>query len=192
MVKIVWAVLLMGGTLLGLVNGNIDLLTEAILSSAQNAVVLCMSMIGMNCLFLGLLRILEQSGAAEWLAAKMGKSLCALFPGIRPKSKAMQYIALNMITNMFGIGNAATPYGLKAMEALQEVNMNKEVASDAMCMFALMNTASVQILPLSVITLRAAAGSASAADIVLPCFVVTVVTAIFAVVGGILCRRRHG
>ena len=192
MVKIVWAVLLIGGTMLGVVNGKIDLLTEAILSSAQNAVVLCMSMIGMNCLFLGLLHILEQSGTAEWLAAKMGKSLRILFPGIQPKSKAMQYMALNMITNMFGIGNAATPYGLKAMEALQEVNMNKEIASDAMCMFALMNTASVQILPLSVITLRAAAGSTSAADIVLPCFVVTVVTAIFAVVGGILCRRRQG
>lgn len=191
MVKIVWAVLLIGGTVLGLINGNIELMTETILDSAQNAVSLCISMIGMNCLFLGLLHILETSGAAEWLAGKMGKSLSTIFPETNPKSKAMQYIALNMITNMFGIGNAATPYGLKAMEALQEVNMNKEVASDAMCMFALMNTASVQILPLSVITLRAAAGSLRATDIVLPCFVVTVATAIFAVAGGILCRRHH-
>lgn len=192
MVKIVWSFLILGGIVLSIINNTIGLLTEAILLCVQSAVSMCVAMVGANCMFLGLMQILESTRAAQWLAGKMGRPLHFLFPQTAANSNAMQYIALNMITNMFGIGNAATPYGLKAMEALQKANKTPGVASDAMCMFALMNTASVQILPLSIITLRAAANAANPVDIVIPCFIVTVITAIVAMVGGVLCRRGNG
>ena len=150
---------------------------------------LCLSLMGLYCLWLGILNIADKAGIVQKLAAGLGRCIGFLFQGIKRGSDAMGYIALNMVANMLGMGNAATPFGLKAMEALNRENGGKKSPSAAMCMFIIMNTASVQILPLTIIGLRAAAGSAAPGEIIVTSFLATLATAIFGILGAKLSER---
>lgn len=174
---------------MGIVTGRADQISEAIMQSAKDSAELCLSMMGIYCLWMGLLNIAQESGMIEGIARRARKLICKLFKGLKEGSQAVGLITLNLVANMLGMGNAATPFGLKAMAALQEENPKKHVASDDMCTFIILNTASVQLLPLSIIAVRAAAGSANPAEIVFSAFLATLATAIFGVALGKLCSR---
>lgn len=187
MIKLIWGGLILVGIAVGIGTGRVEELSQTILGSAKDAAELALSMIGIYCLWMGLLRIAEKSGMIQAIARGSERLICKLFTGIRRGSEAVSLITLNLVANMLGMGNAATPFGLRAMAALQEQNPDKRRASDDMCLFIVINTASVQLLPLTIIAVRAAAGSSNPADIVLTAFLATLATAIFGVIGAKLC-----
>lgn len=191
MMKYLWAGMIVIGMAVCMATGKLEALSDTLLSSAQQAAELGFSMLGIYTLWMGLLNIATDSGLVAAIARRAQRLMRMLFRGLERGSDAIAYITLNMVANMLGMGNAATPFGLKAMAALKQVSPEKDAsrASHDMCMFIIINTASVQILPLSIIAVRAAAGSANPAEIVITAFLATLATAVFGVIGAKICAR---
>ncbi|MFO1154322.1 MAG: nucleoside recognition domain-containing protein [Rhodospirillales bacterium] len=141
-------------------------LSQAVLDEASRGVTLAISLIGVMALFLGLMKVAEEAGLLATVARLLRRPLQRLFPDVPSEHPAMGAMVLNIAANVLGLGNAATPFGLKAMQDLDTLNAHKGWASNPMVLFLAINTASVTILPTSVIALRAAAGSADPAGIV--------------------------
>ncbi len=189
MVNYIWAFLIVAGTLTGLVSGNAQAISEAAIEGAKDAGLLCFSLVGAYALWLGVLNVANEAGLVTSLAKKMRGIIRWLFPGV-PEGAASGYITLNIVANMLGMGNAATPFGLKAMKELQALNPSKGRATDAMCMLLIVNASSVQILPLTVIALRSAAGSAAPAEIAITALMATTVTTVVGVAAGKIFQGR--
>ncbi len=144
----------------GSLTGNIDAVTEAAISMAKTAVEIAIGLIGIMALWLGVMKIAEESGLIRIIAKGLRPITVRLFPDVPEDHPAIGSIILNMAANILGLGNAATPLGLKAMEELQEINPNKDTATNAMCTFLAINTSSVQlILPATVVALMGTASS---------------------------------
>ena len=138
----------------GIFTGNIDAVTEAAINMAKTAVEIAIGLIGIMALWLGTMKIAEESGLIRIIARALRPITIRLFPDVPEDHPAIGSIVLNMAANILGLGNAATPLGLKAMEELQELNLNKDTATNAMCTFLAINTSSVQfILPATVVAL---------------------------------------
>lgn len=168
MLDYVWGFMLTIGLLVGMLNGRGKEVTEAIITSGGNAVQLCIGLLGVLCLWSGLMGIAEKSGLVKLLAILARPLIKMLFPGIPKEHSASGAILMNMAANFFGLGNAATPLGIKAMMELQKLNPHKKVASKEMIMFLVLNTAAIQLIPTTMIALRAAAGSRQPAEIMVP------------------------
>lgn len=190
MVNYIWAFLIVIGTLVGLLNGNAQAVSEAAVKGATDAALLCVSLIGAYALWLGTLNIANAAGLVQGIAKRMRRVIHWLFPGIPEGNPATGYITLNIVANMLGMGNAATPFGLKAIKELQELNPDKQRATDSMCMLLIVNASSVQILPLTVIALRSAAGSAAPAEIVISTLLATIVTTSVGIIAGKIMGAR--
>ena len=144
----------------GIFTGNIDAVTEAAISMSKTAVEIAIGLIGIMALWLGIMKIAEESGLIGILSKAIRPITIRLFPDVPKDHPAIGSIVLNMAANILGLGNAATPMGLKAMEELQELNPDKETATNAMCTFLAINTSSVQlILPATVVALMGAAAN---------------------------------
>ncbi len=142
------------GVIAGAITGRIDEVTEAAISMAKTAVEISIGLIGIMALWLGVMKIAEESGLIRAIARLLRPITIRLFPDVPPDHPAIGSIVLNMAANILGLGNAATPLGLKAMEELQELNPRKDTATNAMCTFLAINTSSVQlILPATVVAL---------------------------------------
>ncbi|MFA5676421.1 MAG: spore maturation protein [Christensenellales bacterium] len=189
MVNYIWAVLIIAGTVVGIATGNAAAVESAAIEGAKEAALLCISLAGAYALWLGLLNIAKEAGLIESLARRMRGVISALFPDVSKEDEASGYITLNIVTNMLGMGNAATPFGLKAMKALQASNPCKHSATDSMCMLLIINASSVQLLPLTVIALRGAAGSSAPAEIVLSALLATTVTTFVGILAGKIFQR---
>lgn len=181
-------------------NGTLPDVTEAALDSAKEAVTLCITMMGIMSFWVGLMRIAENAGIIEGATRWLMPFLKFLFPGIPREHPANQYIATNMIANVFGLGWAATPAGLKAMEALEELEeerrqgkvhtggrsirtpVPKGTASNEMCTFLIINISSLQLIPVNIIAYRSQYGSVNPAVIVGPAIAATMVSTAVAVV----------
>ena len=160
MLNYIWFGMMFIGVVVGAFTGNIDAVTEAAIDMAKVAVNLAIGLIGIMALWLGVMKIAEESGLIRVIAKGLRPITIRLFPEIPEDHPAIGSIVLNMAANILGLGNAATPLGLKAMEELQELNPNKETATNAMCTFMAINTSSVQlILPATVVALMGAHSS---------------------------------
>ncbi len=160
MLNYIWFGMMAIGLLAGAYNGTIDAVTEAAINMSKVAVELAIGLIGIMALWLGIMKIAEESGLMRIIAKGVRPITVRLFPDVPEDHPAMGSIVLNMSANMLGLGNAATPLGLKAMEELQELNPNKDTASNAMVMFLAINTSSVQlILPATVVGLMGVVSS---------------------------------
>ena len=164
-------------------------LADAALAGAEAAVPLAIGLIGVMALFLGLMKVGEAGGLLAILARALGPLMRRLFPEVPPDHPAMGAMILNLSANMLGMGNAATPFGIRAMQELDRLNPRKGVATDAMALFLAINTAGVTLLPTKVIALRAASGSADAAGIVATTLFATAVSAVVAVAAARLLQR---
>lgn len=142
-----------------------DALSKAMIDSATGAVELALGLVGVMALFLGLMKIAEQGGLLKILARLIRPLMIRLFPDVPAEHPAMGAMILNMSANMLGLGNAATPFGIKAMQELNRLNPHKGSATDSMVLFLAINTSSITLLPTGVIALRASAGSADPAGI---------------------------
>ncbi len=161
----IWPALLVSGFIIGILNGRIEEVTQAAFVSAGRAVELAVGLLGIMCLWNGLMKIMERGGLIKVIAKIAGPVLRLFFPGLRGKDRAMGAIVMNLAANFMGLGNAATPLGIKAMEELQKINTRKDTASDAMCMFLVLNTSAIQLIPATVIAIRSDAGSAAPSEV---------------------------
>jgi spore maturation protein A len=154
---------------------------DGIIKYAKSAVELAIGLIGIMALWLGIMKIAEQSGLVSKLARLLKPLTTRLFPDVPPDHPAMGAMIMNISANMLGLANAATPLGLKAMEELNKLNRKAGTATDAMCTFLVINTSNIQIIPATVIAIRAAAGSANPTDILGPVIVATVISMVVGV-----------
>ena len=182
MINTIWCFLIVVGILVGMFTGRMQEVTDAAIKYAGTGVTLSLEMIGVMALWLGLMKIAEEAGMVRGLGRLMKPIMIKLFPDVPADHPAMGSMVANMEANVFGLGNAATPLGIKAMQELQQLNPDKEEASDAMIMFLAINTSSVTLISSSVIAYRVAAGSANGPEIIAPTIVATAVSTIVAIV----------
>ena len=159
----IWTGMAVLSILCGLATGRGELVAAAAVEGAQAAVELCVSIAGMLCLWTGVMEIMRRSGLAEGLSRLLRPVLSALFPQVSKDRGVMDSISANVSANLLGLGNAATPLGIEAVRRMERKSPG--TASDAMCMLVVCNTASIQLIPTTVASVRAAAGSSAPFDI---------------------------
>lgn len=184
MINYIWGFFIVLGVLFSIINGS-GSITNSILSSGSKAIDMILGIVPLMCLWLGTMKIAEASGLLDIISNKLSKVVKILFPEIPEGDKAIGYISSNVVMNMLGLGNAATPFGLKAMSELKRLNNNSDVASRSMITFLVINTASVTIVPTTVISLRLANGSINPTEIV----PVTIITTFLSTFLAILLDR---
>ena len=160
MLNYIWFGMMFIAVIVGILTGNIDAVTQAAIDMAKTAVEIAIGLVGIMALWLGTMKIAEESGLIRIIARAIRPITIRLFPDVPEDHPAIGSIILNMAANLLGLGNAATPLGLKAMEELQDLNPEKETATNAMCTFLAINTSSIQlILPATVVALMGAAAN---------------------------------
>lgn len=166
MLNYLWGFMIISGVIIGTITNNLDKITFEAIESSKNAISLCITLLGVMSMWSGVLKVADKSGLLDALSKKMEPVLVFLFPKISKNSEAFKQISINFIANIFGISYAATPAGLKAMEELQRYNKNKDVASDEMCMFMIVNMSSLQLITINTIAYRSDFGSANPTEII--------------------------
>ena len=202
MLNYLWGAMLLLGIVYGAFNGRLPEITSAAIDSAKEAVTLCITMTGVMSLWVGLMEIAQKSGVIGRATKKIQPFISFMFPGLPKGHKAREYITANIIANVFGLGWAATPAGLKAMESLKNLEeerkthpvggrkaVPKGVASKEMCTFLILNISSLQLIPVSIIAYRSQYGSVSPAAVIAPSLAATLLSTIAAVV---FCKMMDG
>jgi spore maturation protein A len=187
--SVIWVLLLVASVAVAAATGRMAALPGAIAESAGRAVTLSLGLVGILALWMGLMRIAEEAGIVRALGRLARPVLRRLFPSVPPESPAMGAMTMNIAANMLGLGNAATPFGIKAMEELERVNPSPGTATDAQALFCALNTASIQLIPASVIALRAAAGARQPADILGATLVASTCATVAAIASAWALRR---
>ncbi|WP_019242082.1 MULTISPECIES: nucleoside recognition domain-containing protein [Bacillus] len=185
MVNYIWVGMLIIGFVFALFNGTIDQVNVALFKAAKDAVTICFGLISVLVFWLGLMKIAEESGLLKKMTSLFKPFIAKLFPDVPSNHPALGYILSNMMANIFGLGNAATPLGIKAMEQLKVLNNGRNEASRSMITFLAINTSCITLIPTTVIAIRITHHSASPTDIVLP----TILATIISMIGGILIDR---
>lgn len=195
MVNYIWAFFIIVGILYSFLVGNTDIINTEIISSASSSINMILTILPIMCLWLGLMNIAKESGMLDIMSKKISPVIKILFPEIPKNHEALGLISSNIIMNMLGLGNAATPFGLKAMKSMQSLNKNKDVASRSMITFLVINTASVTIIPTTVISFRLVNGASNPADIVLASIITTILSCLLGLILDRICyfiwRRKY-
>lgn len=166
MINAVWFLLIACGISYAAWQGNIEIITNSAISGAEAAVVLAFKLIGVMCLWLGIMKIAETAGIVRAVSKIMYPLILMLFPGVPKRHPAIGSIVMMISANMFGLGNAVTPLGIKAMQELQKLNPSKDTASTEMCTLLAICTTGFTVVPATIIAIRSAAGSERPAEIV--------------------------
>jgi len=174
MVSYIWGIFIVIGVLYSIFTGNVGALNNQVLNGASEGINMVLKLLPMLVLWTGILQIAEDSNLLSKFSNLVKPVLRKLFPSLHKDHKALDYIASNIAANALGLGNAATPFGLKAMSAMQEDNPNKDIATPAMITFLVLNTAGVTIIPTTVIALRLMHGSANPSEIIITSILATI------------------
>ena len=191
MINIIWSVLIIIGIGFSVLSGRIDIINAEVLTSSKKSLDLILEILPILVLWMGLMKIAENSGLLQKIANFFTPFLRKILPSIPEGNKALGYIASNIAVNMAGLGSAATPFGLKAMDELQKINDKKDTASNAMITFIVLNTAGVTIIPTTIISLRLLYGSINPTEIIFPCLIATTCSTIAALTMDYFLRRRR-
>ncbi|HHY47575.1 MAG TPA: spore maturation protein [Firmicutes bacterium] len=173
MINNIWLFLIAVGGMAGLVAGKGGVLTQSSLSAVQSAVNLTLNLVGVMALWSGVMKIAEESGLATMIARAVRPLVKGIFPSLPRDHPAISTITLSVVANLLGMGNAATPIGLKAMEDLQKLNRNPSTATDAMCTFIALTLTGIVLAPTTVIAIRAQYGSKDPTNVVGPIILLT-------------------
>ncbi len=193
MMGYIFSGMMIAAFLFGALTGRMEAVSQSVLDGARASIELSVSLLGMMCFWSGMLEVAKRASLTKKLARLILPLTKFLFPGLKPNSPAMEAISLNMTANFLGLSNAATPLGLAAMQELQKINPKKHIASDAMCMFVVINTASLTLVPTTVIAMRAAAGSEDAFCILVPVWICSVLALCVGVASAkLLARCKKG
>ena len=178
----IFFILIVGSIIIGAINGKLQDVVNAVMSGAELSVKVAFSLIGIMAFWLGMMKIAQKAGIIDWISKVLKPFAKLLFNEIPPDSPATGDIAMNFSANAFGLSNAATPFGIKAMEELQKVNKDKTSASNAMCMFLGMNTAGFQLIPTTVLAVLVGVGYENPTEIIAPTLLVTLIAFISAII----------
>jgi len=176
--NIVWPIFIIISFTFAIFSGNLEQLNTSIFESTSDAINLAISLLGTICLWNGIMQIASETSVIEKLTKILNPVVNFLFPKLKNNTKIKKEISMNMIANILGLGNAATPLGLKAMQSMQEENSTKDTLTDPMMMFIVLNTASIQLIPTTVIAIRNSLGSENPTSIVFPVWIATIAAAI--------------
>lgn len=191
MVNIIWASLIFIAIIYSFFTGNIETINNGILTHATSGVNLILEMMPLIVLWTGIMKIAEKSGLLEIFSKILNPLLSKLFPSLNKEHKALGYIASNIAANMLGLGSAATPFGLKAMEELQKDNPKKDTATEAMITFLVLNTGGVTLIPTTVIALRMMYGSANPTEIIITSILATAISSFSGLMLDYMIRRKN-
>lgn len=187
--NIIWFALVSISVVFAVINGRLDAFTTALFDAAKLAVETCLYLVGIVSLWLGLTKILEDSGLIYKLSNVFRPVIARLFRNIPAHHPSITSITLNLLANLFGLGNAATPLGIRAMKDLQTLNPQPDTVTFEMMLFVVINTSSLQLIPFTVIGLLSSYGSAAPTAIVLPTIIATFISTVTAVAVLFLFRR---
>ena len=182
MLNIIWPVFIILSFVYALATGKVKEVNNGIFESAKSAVELSITFLGTICLWNGIMEIVKKTTLMNKLTKLLYPAMKFLFPDLKNNEQARAEISMNIIANVLGLGNAATPLGLKAMKTMQKDNKKKDTLSNAMAMFIVLNTASQQLIPTNVIAIRTSLGSQNATQIIFPVWGATVVAAIVGII----------
>lgn len=178
MLNILWPIFIIISFAYAIFSGNVDKLNESIFSSTSESVNLCISLLGTICLWNGIMQIANKTSIIDRLTNLLKPAMNFLFPELKQEKGIQKEISLNVIANILGLGNAATPLGLKAMKSMQKKNPKKDTLTNSMITFIVLNTASLQIIPTTVIAIRSSMNSKNPTSIVFPVWIATICAAI--------------
>lgn len=188
MINIIWASFLLTGIIYAALNGNIDMITNSVITAAESSVTLSFKLVGVMCFWLGLMKIADKAGIVKIITKILQPVMKHIFRNIPEDHPAMGAIIMTVSANMLGLGNAVTPLGIKAMQEMQSLNSDKSVATPSMCTFLAICTTGFTIVPATVIALRAAVGSVNPAEIVGVTIIVSLFTTVMVLIFDFFCR----
>lgn len=181
MLNIIWPAFIIISFVYAIMMGNVEEVNKSIFDSAGSAVELSITFLGTMCLWNGIMKIVQETSLMKKLTTLLKPLMSFLFPELKKECPAKEKISMNIIANILGLGNAATPLGIKAMSELQKDNTKKDTLSNSMVMFIVLNTASLQLIPTTVIAIRTSLGSEKPSSIIVPVWIATMVAAITAI-----------
>lgn len=190
MINYIWFGMIAIGVLTGIFTGNVKAVTDAAISYAESGFEIALGLTAVMTLWLGIMKIAEDAGLVSLLSRGLRPILTRLFPDVPAEHPAMGAMLMNIAANVLGLGNAATPFGIKAMNELQRLNNQPDTATNSMCMFLAINTSSVTIVPATIIAYRASAGSSNATEILGAALFATTCSTTVAIIAAKLLSRR--
>lgn len=190
MLNKIWPLFIIISFIYAIYSGNILNISNAVFDSANKTVDLCVTLLGTICLWNGIMKIAMKTSLVEKLTNFLKPLILFIFPEIKNNKKISKEISMNMVANILGLGNASTPLGLKSMESMQKENFDKSKLSNPMAMFILVNTASLQIIPTTVLSIRNSLGSEEPTKIILAVWFATIVAFVTAIVSGKILMKK--
>lgn len=189
MLNILWPIFIIISYIYAILTGNVESVNNAVFENTESAVSLTITLLGTMCLWNGLMEIASNTKLIDRLTKLLNPLINFLFPETKDDEKIHQEISMNVVANMLGLGNAATPLGIKAMKSMQEKNHNKDRLTDDMATFIILNTASIQIIPTTVIAIRLSLGSSNPTKIIFAVWVSTICAAIVGIAVTKICIK---
>ena len=194
MINYIWGVFILLGVIISIIKGDNNL-TNNLITSGTKGIDMIINLVPLMCLWLGTMKIADSSGLLNIISNKLSKIIRVIFPEIPKGDPAIAYISSNIVMNMLGLGNAATPFGIKAMTRLKELNNNSDVASRSMITFLVINTSSVTIIPTTIISFRVLHNSVNPTSIVPLCIITTILSSLIGIILDrlfyLLTRRKY-
>ena len=191
MMNFIWVGMVIIGIGVAVFTQNTQIINTVVIHNTQEAVTFAIGLTGIMAVWLGLMNVAKKSGLIKSISKLMSPIIRLLFPEIPKNHPAISAIVMNMVANMFGAGNSATALGLKAMEEMQSLNHKKNTSTNAMCMFLVINMSSIQLIPLSVLKIRADAGSLNPTEIIATSLIATMISTIVGIVACKLLERIY-
>ncbi len=190
MMNYIWVILILFSYIYSFFAGTCDAVTQSVFSGAKTATDTVLSLVGMMCLWTGLLEVAEKAGITKKIEKLLSPVTSILFPSLPDGSEAKSAIVMSMTANLLGLSNAATPLGISAMHKLSKRNLTPGIASDDMCMFVVINTASITLIPTTLLTLRTAAGALQPFDIMIPVWICSFLSVASGIIAAKIYARR--
>ena len=190
MLNFIWPIFIIVSFIYAIFSGRVAEVNNSVFNSTKSAVELTISLLGTTCLWTGIMQIASNTKIVKHLNKLLNPIMKKLFQDIKKEEKVHKEITMNIIANIMGLGNAATPLGLKAMRSMQEKNNDKKKLSNAMCMFIVLNTASIQLIPTTVIAIRNSVGSSNPTAMIVPVWIATLCAAFAAVFSAKLLMKK--
>lgn len=191
MLNIIWPIFIIASIVYAIVTGNLDSINNSIFEVGENTINLILTLLGTVCLWNGLMKIVENTSLIKKIAKLISPFMKILFPEIKKGTEAYEEISMNIVSNILGLGNAATPLGLRAMQSMQKENKDKSKLSNSMAMFIILNTASIQLIPTTVIAVRTALGSAEPTKMLIPIWGATIGAAMVGIISAKILMKKY-
>ena len=191
LLNIIWPAFIIISVLYAFIGGNIEEVSNGIFESSSSAVELTITFFGTICLWNGIMEIAKRTSLMDKITKLLRPLIHFLFPELKNNKQANEEISMNMVANLLGLGNAATPLGLKAMQTMQKENPKKDTLTNSMAMFIIINTASIQIIPTTVIAIRSSLGSNNPTSIIIPVWIATICAAIAGIITAKILMKKY-